>query len=275
MGQKERLLEIKKISFFYEQGKPALKDVSLSIDKGEKIAVLGANGAGKSTFFLTINGVRVPQEGKIFYRGEEIGKKNRRILAEHIGIVFQEADNQIIGSTVKSEVAFGPINQGLSIKKVEEQTIGAMREMGIEEWGDRPPHYLSGGEKKRVTIADILAMMPEIIVFDEPTASLDPVNVDMFEQVAMRLSKEGKTVLVSTHNVDFAYRFAERILVFAEGQLLADGNSNDIFSNQELLQKNHLKKPIILEIYELLKRKGKLASGIMPKTLVELEALLL
>lgn len=275
MGQKERLLEIKKISFFYEQGKPALKDVSLSIDKGERIAVLGANGAGKSTFFLTINGVRVPQEGKIFYRGEEIGKKNRRILAEHIGIVFQEADNQIIGSTVKSEVAFGPINQGLSIKKVEEQTIGAMREMGIEEWGDRPPHYLSGGEKKRVTIADILAMMPEIIVFDEPTASLDPVNVDMFEQVAMRLSKEGKTVLVSTHNVDFAYRFAERILVFAEGQLLADGNSNDIFSNQELLQKNHLKKPIILEIYELLKRKGKLASGIMPKTLVELEALLL
>ena len=189
--------------------------------------------------------------------------------------MFQEADNQIIGSTVKSEVAFGPINQGLSIKKVEEQTIGAMREMGIEEWGDRPPHYLSGGEKKRVTIADILAMMPEIIVFDEPTASLDPVNVDMFEQVAMRLSKEGKTVLVSTHNVDFAYRFAERILVFAEGQLLADGNSNDIFSNQELLQKNHLKKPIILEIYELLKRKGKLASGIMPKTLVELEALLL
>ncbi len=275
MGQKERLLEIKKISFFYEQGKPVLKDVSLSIDKGEKIAVLGANGAGKSTFFLTINGVRVPQEGKIFYRGEEIGKKNRKILAEHIGIVFQEADNQIIGSTVKSEVAFGPINQGLSIKKVEEQTIGAMREMGIEEWGDRPPHYLSGGEKKRVTIADILAMMPEIIVFDEPTASLDPVNVDMFEQVAMRLSKEGKTVLVSTHNVDFAYRFAERILVFAEGQLLADGNSNDIFSNQELLQKNHLKKPIILEIYELLKRKGKLASGIMPKTLVELEALLL
>ncbi len=275
MGQKERLLEIKKISFFYEQGKPALKDVSLSIDKGEKIAVLGANGAGKSTFFLTINGVRVPQEGKIFYRGEEIGKKNRKILAEHIGIVFQEADNQIIGSTVKSEVAFGPINQGLSIKKVEEQTIGAMREMGIEEWGDRPPHYLSGGEKKRVTIADILAMMPEIIVFDEPTASLDPVNVDMFEQVAMRLSKEGKTVLVSTHNVDFAYRFAERILVFAEGQLLADGNSNDIFSNQELLQKNHLKKPIILLIYELLKRKGKLASGIMPKTLVELEALLL
>ncbi len=275
MGQKERLLEIKKISFFYEQGKPALKDVSLSIDKGEKIAVLGANGAGKSTLFLTINGVRVPQEGKIFYRGEEIGKKNKKILAEHIGIVFQEADNQIIGSTVKSEVAFGPINQGLSIKKVEEQTIGAMREMGIEEWGDRPPHYLSGGEKKRVTIADILAMMPEIIVFDEPTASLDPVNVDMFEQVAMRLSKEGKTVLVSTHNVDFAYRFAERILVFAEGQLLADGNSNDIFSNQELLQKNHLKKPIILEIYELLKRKGKLASGIMPKTLVELEALLL
>lgn len=275
MGQGERLLEIKKISFFYEQGKPALKDVSLSIDKGERIAVLGANGAGKSTFFLTINGVRVPQEGKIFYRGEEIGKKNRKVLAEHIGIVFQEADNQIIGSTVKSEVAFGPINQGLSIKKVEEQTIGAMREMGIEEWGDRPPHYLSGGEKKRVTIADILAMMPEIIVFDEPTASLDPVNVDMFEQVAMRLSKEGKTILVSTHNVDFAYRFAERILVFAEGQLLADGNSNDIFFNQGLLQKNHLKKPIILEIYELLKRKGKLASGIMPKTLVELEALLL
>lgn len=275
MGQGERLLEIKKISFFYEQGKPALKDVSLSIDKGERIAVLGANGAGKSTFFLTINGVRVPQEGKIFYRGEEIGKKNRKVLAEHIGIVFQEADNQIIGSTVKSEVAFGPINQGLSIKKVEEQTIGAMREMGIEEWGDRPPHYLSGGEKKRVTIADILAMMPEIIVFDEPTASLDPVNVDMFEQVAMRLSKEGKTILVSTHNVDFAYRFAERILVFAEGQLLADGNSNDIFSNQGLLQKNHLKKPIILEIYELLRRKGKLASGIMPKTLVELGALLL
>lgn len=275
MGQKEKLLETKGVSFFYEQGKPALKDVSLSIDKGERIAVLGANGAGKSTFFLTINGVRIPQEGKIFYRGEEIGKKNRKVLTEHIGIVFQEADNQIIGSTVKSEVAFGPINQGLPMQEVEERTIRAMKEMDIEEWGNRPPHYLSGGEKKRVTIADVLAMMPEIIVFDEPTASLDPVNVEIFEQIAMRLSKEGKTILVSTHDVDFAYRFAERVLVFANGKLLADGESNNIFSNQALLQENHLKKPVILEIYELLKRKGKLTGGIVPKNLVELEALLL
>lgn len=253
---RDKILEVKNLIYSYEEGKKVLKDISVTIYSHEKIAVLGGNGAGKSTFFLNINGVREPCSGEISYRGEMILRKNRKLLRKNIGIVFQDADNQIIASSVKAEVAFGPMNMKISREEVERKTMEVIKEMNLEHLIMRPPHYLSGGEKKRVTIADILAMDTEVIIFDEPTSSLDPVNVHMLEQTLDKIEKLGKTILISTHDVDFAYRFAQRILVFSEGELIADDIPENVFRDEELLKKANLKKPIILEVYELLLEKG-------------------
>lgn len=248
----ETLLEIEHLSFSYEEGKRALLDVSVKIGAGEKIAVLGANGAGKSTFFLNINGVRQPEEGTIRFRGQVIGKKERKLLRQNVGIVFQSADDQILASTVKAEVAFGPLNTGMDREEVEKRTRRAITQMDLEGYEMRPPHYLSGGEKKRVAIADILAMEPSIILFDEPTAALDPVSAEMLEQVLGELEQEGRTILLSTHDIDFAYRFADRILVFAGGRLIADGTPEEIFHSEDILRQAKIKKPMLMEICELL-----------------------
>lgn len=286
-----KILETKDLTFSYEEGRMVLNHLSVEIHEKEKIAVLGANGAGKSTFFLNLNGVRAPEEGEIFLYETRIDKKNRRELIKNVGIVFQDADSQIIASTVKAEVAFGPLNMKLPRQEVEERTIDAMERLDLQAYAERPPHYLSGGEKKRVSIADILAMDSPIIIFDEPTASLDPVNADMLERILEELEQEGKTILLSTHDVDFAYRFADRALVFCEGKLIADGKPEDILRDEEILKRANLKKPVLIQVYEMLKRKNLLQRNPLPKdplpkdmlpekresyprTLAEIEALL-
>ena len=203
--------------------------VDLKIYEGEKIAVLGSNGAGKSTFFLNINGVLKPHEGEIFYRGEKITKKRLNHLRKNVGIVFQDADNQIIASTVMAEVSFGPMNLKLPREEVLRRVDKALDYMNITEFRDRPPHYLSGGEKKRVSIADIIAMESEVIIFDEPTAALDPLNAQMLEEVLHKMGQEGRTILLSTHDVDFAYRWAERVIVFCQGKVIADDTPLRVF----------------------------------------------
>jgi cobalt/nickel transport system ATP-binding protein len=249
---KKPILEIRNLSYCYSSGKLALDSVDLNIFEGEKIAVIGPNGAGKSTFFLNTNGVLTPDEGEIIYRGTIIKKKNLKELRKNIGIVFQDADNQIIASTVLAEVGFGPMNLKLPKEKVLERVEEALRYMNLQEYKDRPPHYLSGGEKKRVSIADIIAMKSEIIIFDEPTAGLDPVNSEMLEEVLERLCTEGKTMLISTHDVDFVYRWADRAVVFGEGKIIADGKPLEIFKSQDVLKRANLKQPMLMQIYDLL-----------------------
>ncbi|SHO44228.1 energy-coupling factor ABC transporter ATP-binding protein [Anaerocolumna xylanovorans] len=272
---KEKILEVSGLTFAYDKSRNALEDINVTIYQNEKIAVLGANGAGKSTFFLNLNGVREPMQGEIRYRGEVIGKKDKVKLRRHVGIIFQDPDSQIIASTVKAEVAFGPMNMKLDRDEVEKRTMAAIKEMNLESYTMRPPHYLSGGEKKRVSIADILAMDCEVMIFDEPTASLDPVNAQMLEDVLNRMEEEGRTILLSTHDVDFAYRFAERVLVFFDGKLIGDDTPQKIFQNEELLKLANLKKPVFLELYELLREKGKVKeTSAYPRQLAELDLLL-
>lgn len=252
---KKLILKVEDLYYTYGNGKSALDGVNVNIYEGEKIAVLGSNGSGKSTFFLNVDGVLTPENGKIIYRGTVISKKNLNELRKNIGIVFQDADNQIIASTVRAEVAFGPMNLKLPKEEVLKRVDEALAYMNISEFKDRPPHYLSGGEKKRVSIADIIAMKSEIIIFDEPTAALDPLNAMMLEEVLVKLGSEGKTMLISTHDVDFAYRWAERVLVFCEGKIIADGTPLEIFQNKEVLKQANLKEPTLLEVYELLVEK--------------------
>ena len=163
---KESILEVKNLHFAYDEHHTVLDGISLSVFAGERIAILGSNGAGKSTFFLNLNGVLTPAEGEISYRGTKITRKTLKKLRQHIGIVFQDADNQIIASSVLAEVSFGPMNLKLPRSEVEERVNTALNYMNISQFKDRPPHYLSGGEKKRVSIADIIAMKSEIIIFD-------------------------------------------------------------------------------------------------------------
>lgn len=273
---KEKILETRNLSFSYEEGTKTLENISVAIHKKEKIAVLGANGAGKSTFFLNLNGVREPESGEILLFGERIDKKNRRKLIKSVGIVFQDADSQMIEATVKAEVAFGPLNLKLPREAVEDRAQKAIQRLKLEEYKERPPHYLSGGEKKRVCIADILAMEPDIIIFDEPTASLDPSHAKLFEELLEELWQEGKTVLLSTHDTDFAYRFADRVLIFSEGVLIADGKTEEIFRQTKLLEQTNLKKPMILQFFELLRQKNIIDGSRYqwPKTLKDIENLL-
>jgi cobalt/nickel transport system ATP-binding protein len=229
----EPILKVEDLYYVYGNGNPALKGVSMDIYEGEKIAVIGSNGSGKSTFFLNVNGVFTPEQGKIIYRDTVINKKNLKELRKNIGIVFQDADNQIIASTVMAEVAFGPMNLKLPRDEVKKRVEEALAYMNISDFKDRPPHYLSGGEKKRVSIADIIAMKSEIVIFDEPTAALDPLNAQMLEEVLEKLSSEGKTILISTHDVDFVYRWAERAIVFCHGKIIGDGTPLEIFRDRK------------------------------------------
>jgi len=249
------ILETRNLCYSYDDKTLVLKNVNLGIKKGEKIAVLGPNGAGKSTLFLNINGV-YKGSGEIYLHGKKIGKKNINELRKSAGYVFQEPDSQIVGSTVMGEISFGLMNLKLPVNEIKKRTKQVLNKMELSRYKDRPPHYLSGGEKKRVSIAGVVVMQPEIILFDEPSASLDHPNVIMLEEMLSELGKEGKTLVVSTHDVDFAYKWAERIIVFAGGEIIADDTPVNIFTSEEILKKAGLSKPVLLQVYEIIKEKS-------------------
>lgn len=268
----DALIQWKQVGFSYEPGKPVLKQVDLTIKKGEKIVVIGSNGVGKSTFFLLLNGILRPTAGDYQYKGETIRYKKRqlRTLRKEIGIVFQEPDQQIVAQTVFHEISFGLFHLGLTAEEIEKRTLRIMKRLKIDHLKDQPPHYLSGGQKKTVTIADILVMEPEILLFDEPTASLDPVSASNVEQILHEIAAEGKTLLISSHDMEFASRFADRILVFADGRILGDGKPKEIFTNKELMAQAGITPPPVYELTAVLKEKGILKSDLQLTDIKEL-----
>ena len=269
------ILQVKDLHFRYNDEKETLKGINLDIYEGEKIAVLGSNGAGKSTFFLNINGVLKSSSGQICYRGKTIDKKSLNELRKNVGIVFQDADNQIIASTVEAEVSFGPMNLKLPREEVVARVDKALSYMNITDYKKRAPHYLSGGDKKRVSIADIIAMESEVIIFDEPTAALDPLNAAMLEEVLGKMSDEGRTMLISTHDVDFAYRWADRAVVFSNGQIIADDTPLNIFRQEDILEQASLKHPTMFDVYRIIEEKNLVpASGSYPRDIKEFQTLI-
>ncbi len=246
------ILKTEDLTYSYGDGHQALKGISVEIEEGQRVCVVGSNGAGKSTFFLNINGVLKHDGGEIYFKGQKVGnnKKELNELRRGVGIVFQDADNQIIASTVLGEVSFGPMNLKLPKEEVLARVDEALAYMNLSDFKERAPHYCSGGEKKRISIADIIAMHSEVMIFDEPTAALDPLNAAMLEDVLSRLSAQGKTLLISTHDMDFAYRWAERLVVFCDGQIIADGSPVDILADNAIRDKANLRKPMMLDVYE-------------------------
>ncbi|HIU58011.1 MAG TPA: ABC transporter ATP-binding protein [Candidatus Ornithomonoglobus merdipullorum] len=270
----DTILSVKKICFGYGDAGPVLKNVDLDVHRGERLAVIGSNGAGKSTLFLNLNGVLAPDTGEIFLNGKRIGKKDITELRRNVGIVFQDADSQMIASTVYAEVSFGPMNLRLPKEEVRERTMKAMEYMNITHLKDRPPHYLSGGEKKCVSIADIIAMDPDIIIFDEPTVGLDPVNAQILEDVLDRLHGDGKTIILSTHDADLVYRWADRAVVLNDGKIIADSAPDSIFRNDTIIRAAKLRRPAIQEIYDALLEKALVPENIRPRSVYELKAII-
>ena len=252
------MLEVKNLKYSYNKDYQALKGVSLKVEKGEMVSLLGKNGAGKSTLFLHLNGIYEPDEGKVFIDGEELkyDKKSLLKFRQKVGIVFQNPDDQINAPTVEEDVAFGPLNLGLSMEEVQNRVEEALARVGMSGFEKKAPHHLSGGQKKRVAIAGILAMKPEIMVLDEPTAGLDPQGVTDLSRLLNELNDEGITILISTHEVDLVPNYANRVFVLVDGLLIGEGTPKEIFAQPEILEKANLKVPIVTELFQKLEKDG-------------------
>lgn len=259
----EFILEARNIEHKYPDGTMALGGLSLAVEKGIKAAFLGPNGAGKTTLFLHFNGILRPSRGSLRFAGRDIRYDHASLveLRKNVGIVFQDPDSQLFSASVLQEVSFGPMNMGLSREQVLQRVYGAMEATAITSLKDRPTHFLSDGQKKRVSIADILAMDPAVIIFDEPTACLDPRLKQQVVDLLDRLNRNGKTVILSTHDVDLAYSWADYIFVVKDGALAGEGLPEKVFQDDSLLQRADLEKPWLIEIYSEFKRKGWILNG--------------
>lgn len=265
------MLEVKNIKYSYNSDYQALRGVSLKVEKGEMVALLGKNGAGKSTLFLHLNGIYEPDEGQVFIDGEELkyDKKSLLKFRQKVGIVFQNPDDQIFAPTVEEDVAFGPLNLGLPMEEVQDRVEEALARVGMSGYEKTAPHHLSGGQKKRVAIAGVLAMKPQIMVLDEPTAGLDPQGVVDLSKLLRELNDEGITIIISTHEVDLVPNYAQRVFVLVDGLLIAEGTPKEIFSKPEILEQANLKVPIVTDLFQQLENEGFDMQGDYPLTIDE------
>lgn len=248
------MIELKHISYQYPDSTAAITDICFSVTEGEKLVVVGENGAGKSTLFLLLNGILKPRNGQYFFDGNPVGynKSEMLKLRKNVGIVFQEPNSQIFSASVYEEVAFGPLNMELPHDEVRKRVDATLEALDIENLKDRPAHLLSYGQKKRVTIASVLVMNPRIIIFDEPTSGLDPAHAAEIIALLEKLHKTGKTIIISTHDMNFAYQWASRMVVLQDGCVIGQGTPTEIFTNDQLIKQSRLELPFILQVYNAL-----------------------
>ena len=235
---------------------------------------MGSNGSGKSTFFLCCNGIHRPSSGTLYFNGEPVtyDKKGLLKLRSKVGIVFQDPDNQLFSASVYQEISFGILNLGVSEEEAKKEVEEVIDYLEITPFRHKPTHSLSGGQKKQVSIADILVMHPDIIILDEPAAALDPKHTTMVNQIVNRLTESGITVLMATHDVNYAYEWADEIMLFHEGKVLMHGTPADVFSNKAVLAQTNLEPPAVLELFDSLCMKGILKPTLtVPKNLKALE----
>jgi cobalt/nickel transport system ATP-binding protein len=266
------ILETKDLKYTYPDGTAAIQDLNIEIKKGKKIAFVGQNGSGKSTLFLLLNGTLKPAEGKVLFHGVPIkyDSKSLREIRKSIGIVFQNSDDQIFAPTVYQDVAFGPANLGYSKERIDTCVHQALEQVGLSSLKDKPPHHLSGGQKKRVAIAGIMAMEPEVIILDEPLSNLDPVGADEIVDLLNEFNQFGSTIIISTHDVDLAYRWSDYVFLLSNSKIIGQGTPAEVFKDPELLKKTGLRQPTTLEIYHEIERRGLASGGNSPKTIPEL-----
>ena len=233
-------LEVRELAFAYPDGTQALFGVDITVDRGERVALLGPNGAGKTTLVLHLNAIHPAQHGEVRVGGLPATKDNLREIRRRVGIVFQDPDDQLFMPTVREDVAFGPANMGLADDELEERVLQALEAVGMAAFADRPPHHLSFGQRRRVSVATVLAMEPEILVLDEPSSNLDPAGRRELADILRSLEI---TMLMVTHDLPYALQLCPRALVINGGRIVADGKTADILADEVLMAANRLELP--------------------------------
>ncbi|MEY3685892.1 MAG: hypothetical protein RJB00_842 [Actinomycetota bacterium] len=239
----EKSLEISGLAYAYPDGNQALYGVNLSINQGERVALLGPNGAGKTTLVLHLNGIIPTMQGQVRVAGELVDSKSAesiKSIRHKVGIVFQDPDDQLFMPTVGQDVAFGPYNAGLRGPELEKAVKDALELVGMSEFIDRPPHHLSFGQRRRVAVATVLAMKPEILVMDEPSSNLDPAARRELAEIITSLDV---TLLMVTHDLPFAYEICQRAVILSAGVVAADDEISSVLANKQLLNAHRLELP--------------------------------
>jgi len=266
------IIETRNLSYSYGDGTLALRDVSICLEAGRKVALVGPNGAGKSTLMLMMNGILRPSSGEVLFAGQPLqyDAASLRKVRRAVGMVFQNSDDQLFAPTVYQDVAFGPTNLGYPAEKVKKYVGFALQYVGLSGYERRPPHHLSGGEKKRVAIAGILAMEPQVMILDEPTSNLDPASSEEIMEMLDELSQGGKTLIISTHDVDLAYRWADEVILMKDGDVIRRGSGPEVFMDGNLIRDARLKLPMVVDIYQELASRGIASEGKPPRNILEL-----
>ena len=237
-------LVIEELAFAYPDGNQALFGVNLKVKQGERVALLGPNGAGKTTLILHLNGILASGHGKVFVAGKLVDSTDKMALKQirsKVGIVFQDPDDQLFMPTVGQDVAFGPYNMGLRDSELDKVVEDSLSLVGMLEYKDRPPHHLSFGQRRRVAVATVLAMKPEILVLDEPSSNLDPASR---RELADILRSLAITIVMVTHDLPYALELCERSVILSGGIIVADNQTRRILGDKNLLQAHRLELPV-------------------------------
>jgi len=247
--REDAIVHVDCVSHRYPDGTEGIHNMCFSVYPKEIVTLCGPNGAGKSTLIEHINGLMMPDKGRIRVFGMDIDKKNVSAIRKLVGLVFQDADSQLFSPTVMDDVMFGPLNLGLSVEEARKRAEWALDVVGMKET-NKIPHYLSGGQKRLVAIAGILAMKPQILVVDEPTGDLDPSNAKRIEDILRSLRDEhGISVVIALHDMDMAARLADRVCIVRGGSVIAEGKPEDILYDEKLLQSAGLEMPMVAKLF--------------------------
>ena len=268
------ILEVKDVDFHYPDGTRALRSLSLGFARGRRTAVLGRNGAGKSTLFALLNGIEKPGRGEVYFAGAPVSydRGSLRQLRRSVGVVFQDPDTQLFSASIREDVSFGPVNLGLSRDEVRSRVEVALAAVGLTALAERPTHALSYGEKKRGCIAGVLAMDPEVLILDEPTAGLDPPMTADLVRLLNALHDRGITVILASHDVDFAFAWADDICVLQDGALAFHGAADDFSAVADNFPRLGLELPWVYELFGELRRRGAINGDLPPRSRAELLA---
>ncbi len=260
------ILEARDLHYAYPGGIAALRHLNLSVTAGRKLAILGPNGAGKSTLLLHLNGSIRPDRGRVLMAGQPGDYSRRGLIGwrSRVALVLQDADDQIFAATVAEDVSFGPLNQGLPATEAAARVQMALAALGIEDLADRPTHMLSGGQKKRVAIAGAVAMRPEILLLDEPTAGLDRAGADQLIALLERLGQRGMTLVFSTHDIELAATLADEVALFDGGTVIAQDTAETVLGDADLLARAGLRPPMLIELWLGAQARGLIAPDAPP-----------
>lgn len=264
------MIKMEALSFSYDGGTQALCEINLELGDGEFLVLLGANGCGKTTLLKHLNGLLKPSSGKVFLDGKELRLFKDEEIFKRVGMVFQDPNDQLFGATVGQDVAFGAINLGLKPDEVARRTTEALKSVGASELTDKAIHTLSFGQKRRVAIAGVLAMEPEIILLDEPTSGLDPRGASSIMRLLRELNKErGTAMAMATHDVELVPLFCDRVAIMSKGRIITEGTPGEVFADANMIREVELRLPRVGHLIEILQKKEGIHFQEIPLTIGE------